>query len=294
MVLSMVSLASITFAQDLDAIKAGVVKILNKTGQVGTGFIVRVEPEMLYIITAAHVIAGDPQPEVEFFIGRNRTIKNVPVEGSVLPGAQLSDDLRGLALVVVQGQEKIPRNVRGLSLQSSTALVSGREETLVIGHPGGIAGDWAALDRNIANRVGHDISFEPTVASRFSGGPIVLNGEIVGIVMSESGKFGLALSHKSILNYLDGMGIETQSGIGRNNGGFNRAVDTNKVSPPSTVPQTKTGKDGAPMVLVSAGAFTMGSPEGEGDADEHPEHEVYLKDFLHRPICSHGGTIPAV
>jgi formylglycine-generating enzyme required for sulfatase activity len=35
-------------------------------------------------------------------------------------------------------------------------------------------------------------------------------------------------------------------------------------------------KDQSPMVLVGEGAFAMGSPWGEGDNDEHPQHNVYL------------------
>ena len=47
--------------------------------------------------------------------------------------------------------------------------------------------------------------------------------------------------------------------------------------PPGSVPVEITGKDGAPMVLVPAGEFTMGN---EGwDADEKPVHRVSLDAF---------------
>jgi formylglycine-generating enzyme required for sulfatase activity len=33
------------------------------------------------------------------------------------------------------------------------------------------------------------------------------------------------------------------------------------------------------MVLIPAGEFWMGSPDDEGDAEEHPRHRVYLDDY---------------
>ena len=40
------------------------------------------------------------------------------------------------------------------------------------------------------------------------------------------------------------------------------------------------GKDAAPMVLVPAGSFPMGVPEGDRDGgrDEYPRHDVHLDD----------------
>ena len=43
------------------------------------------------------------------------------------------------------------------------------------------------------------------------------------------------------------------------------------------LPATVLGQDGAPMVLVPAGEFTMGSEQG--DDDEQPIHRVYLDSF---------------
>ena len=50
----------------------------------------------------------------------------------------------------------------------------------------------------------------------------------------------------------------------------------------SVLPATKneiTGKDGAPMVLIPAGEFRMGSPDGEREKDEYPQHNMALSAF---------------
>ncbi|MGH7255092.1 MAG: formylglycine-generating enzyme family protein [Nitrospirales bacterium] len=49
-------------------------------------------------------------------------------------------------------------------------------------------------------------------------------------------------------------------------------------SPPAGQPTEIVGKDGAPMVLIPAGPFPMGVPEGarDGGRDEYPLHEVHL------------------
>ncbi len=39
------------------------------------------------------------------------------------------------------------------------------------------------------------------------------------------------------------------------------------------------GRFGTPMVLIPAGYFMMGSPNGQGGGDEHPRHKVWLDAF---------------
>ncbi|MBH0202191.1 MAG: formylglycine-generating enzyme family protein [Nitrospira sp.] len=55
------------------------------------------------------------------------------------------------------------------------------------------------------------------------------------------------------------------------------SVVTHQLAVPSAVAPELIGKDGAPMVLVQAGEFVMGSDKG--DEDEAPTHRVYLNAF---------------
>ena len=76
-----------SFAQDIEELKRGVVKIeattFEKKRKIGTGFIVQAEPDAVYIVTASHVVEGASDIEVEFFSRRNRFI---PADVLILEG----------------------------------------------------------------------------------------------------------------------------------------------------------------------------------------------------------------
>jgi hypothetical protein len=220
---------------DIARLQAGVVKITAKssggTTNIGTGFIVQMDRDVGYIVTAAHVVAGDGQPKVEFF-----TKRNLPVTAEVL-GLEGDDEVRGLALLVVRGTENIPNGLTALSLARTTRLAGG-EDILVIGFPRN-AGPWALIKGNISSRRGRDLFFSPSLDSGHSGGPIFKGGRVVGIVSSGSQSVGRGITVPSIHDYVEGFGITAQDNMGSSSPESESMKQARKI----------TGKDGAPMVL---------------------------------------------
>ncbi len=198
--------AAVTGTLDIAHLQAGVVKITSKsadgTRRIGTGFIVKLEKEAAYIVTAAHVVVGDPNPRVEFF-----TRKNVPVPADVLPGAEGDDELRGLTLLLVRGKENVPSGLSALSPASASPVSEG-ESIMVIGFPRS-TGPWNVTIGNIGSRQGRDIFFSPTIDAGNSGGPIFRQGEVVGMVMAATSS-GHGITARSVQDYIEGFGITTQ------------------------------------------------------------------------------------
>lgn len=199
-------LKTIVGSQDLEEFKFGVVKIIAKPNQgvqkVGTGFIVRMEKEIVYIVTAAHVVTGDPQPEIEFF-----TKRNVPVRASIL-GLEGDDEVRGLAVIVVRGLENLPPGLAALSL-ASTIHLGGGQEIVIIGFPRN-AGPWAVIKGTVVSRRGRILDVAAALDEGNSGGPMIQNGKVVGMISGLNRSFGLGVTAASVTDYLDGFGISAQ------------------------------------------------------------------------------------
>jgi formylglycine-generating enzyme required for sulfatase activity len=272
----MLSIASIAFvvvlvfdtsmssAQNIDDLKKGVVKITahaeGKT-KIGTGFIVRLEKETAYIVTASHVVEGDSQPKVVF---RPNDTKVFPAQIKGLEGG----DPRGLAALAVEGN--LPEGLETLPLYQDFNVTGGEPGT-VIGFPRVPAVPWAVTSSVMTGQQGKYLVFSGAAVEGNSGGPIMVAGKAVGVITEVLGQYGYAVPIQIMQIALRGWSIPLDAATKETA----RMPDIAK----GQLPHEVTGKDGAPMVPIPAGEFWMGSPDDEGTPNEHPRHWVYLEAY---------------
>ncbi|MGE3976368.1 MAG: SUMF1/EgtB/PvdO family nonheme iron enzyme [Nitrospira sp.] len=241
-------------------------KITSQEGgktKVGTGFIVRLEKDAAYIVTASHVIEGDSQPRVVF---HGKESKSFPAQVKGMEGG----DPRGLAVLVVLGD--LPHGAEVLPVNSDFEI-NGGEEVTVIGFPRTPAVPWAVVPGVVMGQDGQYLVFSGVVAEGNSGSPVLLNGKVIGVVTEVLSQYGYAVPIPILHLALRGWSVplETTPNEVKRSPEGNGTIDH--------LPREITSKDGAPMVFIPAGKFWMGSPDGEGDKDEHPRHQVTLDGF---------------
>jgi formylglycine-generating enzyme required for sulfatase activity len=241
-------------AQDIEELKKGVVKILatppGESQRGGTGFIVRLKKDAAYIVTAAHVVEGDPTPKVSFFPDATKF-----VEARVL-GIEGGDE-NGLAALVVE--QRIPSNVQVLCFEEHRKVSEGASVT-AIGFPIAAATPWMVTQGTLSGRRGSMLTFAGIVDSGNSGGPLFIEDRVVGVITAMQGNLGYAVPMVTAKFALEGWGVRLPE----------LAL---------CLRREIVGRDGAPMMLIPAGEFWMGSPEGEGKEDERPRHQVFLDAF---------------
>ncbi len=231
-------------------LKKGVVKITAQTegkGKVGTGFVVRLEKDAAYIVTASHVIEGDPQPKVVFY---GKESKNFPAQVRGSKGK----DPRGVAVLVVQGDAL--QGLEALPLNSDFEI-NGGEEVTVIGFPRMPAVPWAVTRGTVTGQEGEYLVFSGAAAEGNSGGPVLLNGKVISVVTEVLSQYGYAVPIPILRLALRGWGVPLEA-----------APKEAKRLPEGKgtkdqLPKELTFKDGAPMVLIPASSFQMGSTKDE-------------------------------
>ncbi|HSL04976.1 MAG TPA: SUMF1/EgtB/PvdO family nonheme iron enzyme [Nitrospiraceae bacterium] len=246
------------WAQDIAQVKAGVVKItaqVDGKSKTGTGFIVRVEKDAAYIVTAAHVTEGDPKPTVTFFPQTHQplTAQIVGIEGG---------EQHGLAALRVAGP--IPKGVVALALDLTTK-VAGGEAVTFIGFPRALP-PWTVSTGSLSGLKGPILAFQGLVEEGHSGGPLLFNGGVVGVVSDTRERLGYAVPASILSVALTGWRIEPRPSE-------------------SMVPQEMIGADGVPMVLIRSGRIPtkVVGVYGGGRVEEvrGPARFVYLADDLY-------------
>lgn len=193
-------------AEDVEGLRAGVVKVTASAEgkrKTGAGFIVKLEPGIAYIVTAAHVVEGDAAPQVEFF-----TRQNIPVKAEVrkIEGG----DLQGLALMVVRGKENLPQGLVALKLGAAVSLKAGVDQVAAIGFPSGVA-SWGVLRVNVVSLEGRNIVLSKDLEEGNSGGPVIKDNLVVGLVMGLNQGFALAIPASIVKTVLTNWGVALAS-----------------------------------------------------------------------------------
>jgi hypothetical protein len=180
----------LTWAQsDLGELKKGVVKVtaqFSKAEKVGTGFIAGQGKKHLFIVTASHVIEGESEVprsiKVMFFTHQEESLTAHVVQKE-------GGDPKGLALLKVGGD--LPDDVKILDWDTHSRFHGG-EEVHVIGFPqiGGNA--WAVTKGTLSGFDGPILKFSGAVEEGNSGGPLLYQGKVIGVIVEITRQFGNA------------------------------------------------------------------------------------------------------
>lgn len=190
------------YAQSIEVQKAAVAKILSKSEGVrknGTGFVIRIESEKIYVITAAHVVAGDNNPKVVFYKTRNISF---PAEVIRLEGTYE----KGLALLLVRGTSNLARKLIQPILNSRDTPKVGDNIT-VIGYPR-FLDTLSIIKGNIVSKRGRNLIFTGAIDDGISGSPLIKGGYVIGLVTEVATPYSFATPAISIKLFVEGCGLK--------------------------------------------------------------------------------------
>ncbi|MDH5195491.1 MAG: SUMF1/EgtB/PvdO family nonheme iron enzyme, partial [Nitrospira sp.] len=139
------------------------------------------------------------------------------------------------------------------------------EAVTFIGFPRALP-PWTVSTGSLSGMKGPTLAFQALVEEGHSGGPLLLNGQVIGVVSDTRGRLGYAVPASIVAVALNGWHIDP------------RPSD-------SMVPQEKLGADGVPMVLIRSGRIPTKMVEvfigGRAEEVQGPARSVYLADDLY-------------
>ena len=212
-------------AQDINSLKAGVVRINNTvSGQVGAGVIVKLERDRIYIVTASHIVKGSGNPQVYLF-----THQLDPMSAELVH--RDDENPKGLALLVLRLS-----NVEGLKSLTfgNSSQVSGGEGIKAIGFPGGIS-SWDVSTGAITRVEGNNLIFAPPIKAGNSGGPVILSdGRVIGLVTDTTDSQSTSTAPKAevVVSYVNGIiaGLIPSASTGAKTGKVTLNITLNKIA----------------------------------------------------------------
>jgi sulfatase modifying factor 1 len=256
-------LASPAAAQDVEPALAAVVRISgtrHETPVRGSGFVVALDADTATIVTASHVVQGTRFEVV--FSTSDESFSDVRVLDMEV------DNPNGLAVLKLRG--RIPDDVGVLEIDAATSPRAG-ESLFLVGFP---QRSPVALvkSRTFSARRGNRLLIDLPVGEGFSGGPVLRDGKVVGLVTSEDGQLTYAVRGLVVASFVEGLNVLP---------GSRRSPPTETAPPPLKPKPCRTGDertfDGIEFVRICGGGFMMGSNDGDGD--EKPPHKVTLTEF---------------
>ncbi len=266
-------LPAVASAQEIDQARSALVRISGERGGTpvqGSGFVVAIERDKATVVTAAHVVEGVERLTVSFAAESSEIF---PAAGPVRMDA---GSRHGLAVFQVRG---VPQGVTALGFDTANRPALGTA-LFLWGYPQR-ALTPRTTQRVLGDRSGPLLLIDQDVGEGFSGGPVLLNGRVAGVVTDTDDQTTYAVTAVIAREVLDGWGV-------RLGGASAQRADAPGTPPPARptevapcVPGEERTENGMVFVRLCAGTFTLGSAADDlrADSDERPAHEVTLSAF---------------
>ena len=184
-------------AQDIRVALDSLVRIVATRQEVtirGTGFVIAVDAAGVVVVTSSHVLEGVAGLEVTFAAGASQTtVGDMRLE---------TENRHGVALFRVRGQ--LPPSLKALELSADRPALN--QSLSLMGYPA-MSPTPLTLSRGYAGQKGRLYTLDQQVGEGFSGGPVLLEGRVIGMVTAMEGGFTYAIPSAVVREFVNGSGI---------------------------------------------------------------------------------------